>query len=387
MTSQRRPSERRPAVVREGLAFRLSIQRQEAAALVQMAQAMRAIIRDLDQRILRVAERVAVQRAQGAVSPGAIVEMAEWTALRQQAEAQLLRYTNGVSRQIETMQRARIVQAIEHTRTLTRAALPDGLTFQRLAGLGLEWANLDPSAVETMVGRMADGSSLRNYLGQRVVGDTIQRVADTLTTGLTQNPRATARLLKGAFVGGAAQALRVTRTETLRVYRDTARESYQRNRDIVKAYRRHAALDDRTCAPCWLLDGTLFRNESDLDEHVQGRCFITPETVSWADLGLRGPDAEADEPGASRFLRLPEARQRAIVGNNRQFDAWQSGQIGLADLVTRTVHPTFGAQFVQASARQSLAGETIDHLPDPQQALATGADLLHPALPEPLTSA
>lgn len=364
----------------EALRFRAAMLREDGAAIRQMALSMREVIDGLTEQIVSVSERLAAQAAAGRVSPGAVVELGEYVRFRRTAEEALLRYTGGVERQVEALQRVRIAQALQHTRALVEVALPPGLTFAALADLGIHWAVLDPLAFEYLAGRMRDGGSLRNYLQARIVSGTIDDVERVLTRGLLQNPNVTARAMRKAFAGGLAQAVRISRTETLRVYRDVQRESYTRNSRVVRGYRRVASLDDRTCAACWLMDGALYQSAGDMEEHVMGRCFTVPETVTWADLGLKGPDVEPEETGRERFQRLPDAEQRRIIGNDRQYAAWKAGDIPLAALVARHTHPTFGAQLVQASARQSLAGGGLARLPGQDELLATGALLTRPAV-------
>ena len=372
-------SPRRPPVQAEALRFRLAVLLEEGAALRQMAVSMRIVIAGLDEQIMAVSQRIAAQAAAGRVAPGAVVELAEYVRFREQATQALMRYTGGVSRQIETLQLNRIEQALEHTRALTESALPRGLTFEVLARTGITWATLEPSAFEYLAGRMRDGGSLRAYLEDRIVSGTIEDVERELTRGLLRNPNETARVLRRTFAGGLSQAVRVARTETLRVYRDVQRESYSRNSRVVKGYRRVASLDDRTCVACWLMDGVLYESAGDMEEHVQGRCFTVPETVSWKDLGLEGvPEVEPEESGRSRFERLPDAEQRRIIGNGRQFEAWKSGEIPTSALLARHSHPTFGSQIVQATAGQSLSGRGLARLPGPAERIASGAALLHP---------
>lgn len=351
---------------------------EEGAALRQMAASMRTVIAGLDVEIMALSQRIAAQAAAGRVAPGAVVELAEYVRFREQATEALQRYTGGVSRQIETLQRARIEQALLHARALTESALPRGLTFDVLARTGIQWATLDPVAFDYLAGRMRDGGSLRAYLERRIVSGTIQDVERELTRGLLRNPNETARALRRTFAGGLSQSVRVARTETLRVYRDVQRESYSRNSRVVKGYRRVASLDDRTCVACWMLDGVLYESAGDMEEHVQGRCFTVPETVSWKDLGLDGPEVEPEEPGRSRFERLPDSEQRRIIGNDRQFNAWKAGEIPTAGLLARHSHPTFGSQLVQATAGQSLAGRGLARIPGPTERIASGAALLGP---------
>jgi hypothetical protein len=333
--------------------FRDELLERDARLLRGRTLAILAVIRALDSRIRDLAEALAKE-------PGSFARLREYAMLRDAAVNELARFSALTATAIERAELVNIEAALEESRALVEDRLPPGIT---LSLLGLGWQ--EPSALEVLSGRLADGTPLNRYLAQRIVRGTMADVRETLREGITDNPRVTARALRQAFAGGMSQALRITRTETLGAYRTAARLSYAANPRLVRGYRRHEALDSRTCAPCWLLDGVLYASDSEMEEHIQGRGYLSPELVSWQELGIVGVPEEPLEPtGRERFLEMDESEQRALVRNDRQYELLRSGQIGLGDLIQRRVHPDFGASLTQASARASLAGEgTLSRLP------------------------
>ena len=342
--------------------FRAELMTRDGVALRRQARAIVLIIRRLDERIRDLA---AALQWRGHIGPGAIVRLAEFQELRAQAISELRAYVGDSARIIESAQGANVEAAIEESRRLVGAQFPRGVTWAALRELGATWATLDPSALLFMVGRLGNGAPLYRYLEARVVRGTIAQVVDALTTGIMDNPVVTARAIRANFAGGMTQALRISRTETLRAYRDAARASYQENPSLVRGYRRHEALDNRTCGACWMLDGTLYASASDMEEHVQGRGYLTPELVSWRELGFVGMPEQPQPPtGRELFLEMDEAGQRRIIGNDRLYELYRTGRIGLGGLVQRRVSEDFGASLTQASARAALDGEgTLSHLP------------------------
>jgi len=61
-------------------------------------------------------------------------------------------------------------------------------------------------------------------------------VRDALIAGVGtgQNPRIIARQIRQALRGNLVRALRISRTETLRSYREASHRSYQANDDIME---------------------------------------------------------------------------------------------------------------------------------------------------------
>lgn len=67
------------------------------------------------------------------------------------------------------------------------------------------------------------------------------------------------------------RALRISRTEMLRAYREATRRNYQANGDIVPGWRWLCAKQPRTCAARLAMDGTHKCRDQTAD-NVSGAC-------------------------------------------------------------------------------------------------------------------
>jgi SPP1 gp7 family putative phage head morphogenesis protein len=183
-------------------------------------------------------------------------------------------------------------------------------------------------------------------LFKRVAFDTEaqMRVIDTLTrsTALGYNPRKTARLIQDDLAMGLNNAMQIARTEQLRVYRETSRMQYEES-DVVKGYKRIAALSDRTCPACLMADGTVYRTTTEFWEHVQGRCSLIPIVIG-------APDPEW-ETGMDWFKRQNPDTQQKILGPGR-YNAWKDKQFQLEDLITKKRNKTWGNALVPTSLKK-----------------------------------
>ena len=355
----------RPLVQQDAERFRTALLARDRALLAEMIRRYQPVMAAVEQDIVRLSNLIARRAAQGIVqTPGSVVRIGQYRAMIAQMRTQLASYTDSVTGLITATQRTNIDRALTEARRLVDGGLPGGLVVADLEALGVQWAVVDQKALETFVGTMRDGSSLSNYLSRQVVPGTLGRVTDTLTAGLLQNPRVTARRLRADMLGGQAQALRVARTETLRAYREATRAQWAANPRLVRGYRRMEALDDRTCVACWYMDGTLYSTDTAMDEHVQGRGYLVPELVNPRELGLPLDPEPRPPAGREVFRGLPVERQRKIINNDRLFKAWKSGAVPDAGLVGRSTHPTFGPSTHQNSALKALSGDHLPELPD-----------------------
>jgi len=151
---------------------------------------------------------------------------------------------------------------------------------------------------------------------------------------------------------GLTRSLRISRTETLRAYRESTRALYRANSDVVTGYRRVAHLDSLTCFACIALDGKLYATSTRIDVHVNDRCAMVPETVTYADLGLDVPeDDRRRELGPEWFKRQPVGTQRQMLGT-KGFTAWQDGQFEIEDMAKITHSPVWGDSAVQKPLKE-----------------------------------
>lgn len=347
--------------------FRRLVLARDNEMLRTLLQAYRPVMRLLEARIVAVSELIARRAAAGEMpTAGSVVRLAEYQELQRAAREILAQYTIRAGGIITAAQQERVDAAVRHSRALVEGQLPGGLTFEGLAALGASWITIDADALQNLVGAMRDGSSLNTYLRSQIAHGTVEQLAARLTAGMLDNPRVTARAIRDQLQGGGVQALRVARSETLRSYREAERAQYAANSTLIKGYRRVSAQDSRTCAACWIMDGTLYASESELDEHVSGRCFTVPELVSPRELGIDvdvPPLVERGDTGRARFQRMSEPEQRAIVGNDRLYNAYRDRDIGLNGLIAVRRDPVWGQQVTTNSAVAALRGDHAPRLP------------------------
>lgn len=163
-----------------------------------------------------------------------------------------------------------------------------------------------------------------------------------------RNPRETARRVRKEFSIGLSRALRISRTETLRAYREATREVYRANSDIVRGWIWVAAKSARTCPACLAMDGTFHRLDEGLDDHPNNRCAMVP--------AVKGMDMPKRETGAEWFDKQDEAIQRKILGN-AGFEAYKAGAVKLSDFVGHRRSRDWGTTRYARSLTQILGTE------------------------------
>lgn len=282
-----------------------------------------------------------LQRDGGRVTMGQLQRNRRYRALMGQADDELRKYRRFVEGRIVDRQQALLNAAISHSQAAVSAVATE-------AELLVQFNRLPVSAVENMVGLTGDGNPVRDILAD-ASRDGPEGLTQELVDGIAlgRNPVETARraLRLGLAISFTRMAT-IARTETLRVYRQTTLESYQRS-NVVVGYRRLAARDRRTCIGCLFADGRFYRLDQPFDEHPAGRCAMVPV--------LRSVPPVQFETGQEWFKRQPESTQRAMLGPSR-LDLWQRGEVSLDDLVTRRWDDTWGGALVPAPVRSLRGG-------------------------------
>jgi hypothetical protein len=108
------------------------------------------------------------------------------------------------------------------------------------------------------------------------------------------------------------------------------------------------------------MHGTRHTLEETLDDHPNGLCAAVPETVSWADLGVRGvPETGLEvEAGEAWFARQGEDVQRQMLGPGH-FEMYQAGT-PLSEMVTWREDPDWGRTVGVKSLKDIAADEGED---------------------------
>jgi SPP1 gp7 family putative phage head morphogenesis protein len=206
-------------------------------------------------------------------------------------------------------------------------------------------------AIANLVGVTQAGSPLSDLFAG-FGREAAQKASQALVSGVTLgwNPRRIAPLVEEALGVSRNRALTIARDQLNNAYRQAAIQTYQANSDIMDGMVRIADLSPRTCAPCIVLNGTVYKLDDDPGFHTSDRCSLAPLTKSWSDiLGPLGIDTSNIEDtrldiqsGSDWFDQQDEATQRSILGNSG-YDIWKNNEdVTLQDFVTHTHDEDWG---------------------------------------------
>jgi hypothetical protein len=315
-----------------------------ATVEAQLAAEMDALALEID----------ALRKAGQVVNPGKVYRMERYQRLLFQVRSEASGYADYTAKTVAAQQlentwiaQQEAAEALrlsaKGTALETFQAGPPGLSatlpvsVEAAGGASPSFVQLNASALENMVGMMADGTPLRTHL-KAVYGDAAKGMSKYLTRAVAQglNPRQTAREMRRGLRLGLDRALVIARTEQLRAYREAQRMTYEES-GVVLGYKRLAAKQARTCLGCLVEDGRFYRTEEAFEDHPQGRCSLVPI--------VEGADLPQWETGQEWLAKQPEATQRKIMGPGR-LALYQSGEVPLSAMATHTHDPIFGGAWV-----------------------------------------
>lgn len=332
--------------------FRAALLRQDATAAKELVSRYGPIWRDIQGDLTALLETIEDQQ----MSFAQVKRLERLKALERQVEREVISFARFADRTITSSQSDAVNIALRAVKATVDDALPVGIDTNLLGRAGIEWNRLPTSAFENFVGISGDGKPLANLLDPLGV-EARRGIVDGIGQGIAQGrgPRRTAAIIRQRFGMPLTRALRISRTETLRAYRGATSAQYAANRDVIKGWRRLAKTDDLTCFACIALDGRLYETAEIMDAHVNCRCAMVPETVSYADLGLDVPaDTRQRELGPDWFKKQPAATQQAMMGAAK-FTAWQDGKFNIEDMAKVTTDPTWGAAAVEKTLKELVA--------------------------------
>lgn len=328
-----------PLVVRVMLSFKAALLAQEAEQIQEMARRWLEIEGALQGSFDALALEIENLRLKGESLPiSKVIRMQRYRSLLGQVADQLDLYADYADTRIRNGQVEMIGLGIRNAIESIKAYFA---TRGRVAGA---FDILPVAAIQNMVGLAGDGSPLKKLLR-----DSWPAAVDGLTNNLIKaitlgkNPNDTARAMRDGFGVGFNRAINIARTEQLRVYRTANLEQYKTSK-LVEGYKRLSARDTRVCPACLMADdGTVYPLDVPFEEHSQGRCTPVPVVI--------GMPVVTWQSGQSWFMAQTPEAQRAMLGPGR-FDAWQSGQFALADLVQREDDEVWGTSLRTASLRE-----------------------------------
>lgn len=126
------------------------------------------------------------------------------------------------------------------------------------------------------------------------------------------------------------------RTATFTAYRSAKLQTYRNNSHIVNSWVWHSAANERTCAVCWSLHGSVHSLDEEMSSHNNCRCSMVPKTKTWKELGFNVPDELETsiqvEDGESLFSKQ-DMRTKQLVLGPTAYKAYENKEITLNDFV------------------------------------------------------
>lgn len=362
-----------PDAYAKALLFKKQVDALDQAALNQLAKSYGSIWiklrRDIDSLLADVAGKQ--------MSFNDVAKLNRYKSLIEQVEKDVTDYATRAATGIKGSQTTAVRLSQAQTRQLVDASLPRGITTSILAELGIPWNVFPREALNALAGFASNGTPLDKLL-QPLGSIASQGVKDGLTTGLGlgYNPTKTADLIRDKVGMSLTRALTISRTETLRAYREASRLQYAANDAIVKKFRRVAAHDGGTCLACLALDG----KEYDTDEllEIHPNCLIGESLVSAEGVSAtseRWYEGEVITIRTASGYRLTCTPNHPILTNSRWIAA------GLLDI---------GSDII---SRVTTKGETLNdvynkHMPTAIKKIAHsfGKSLNMAAVPVPVSA-
>lgn len=308
---------RRQLIAREEQTFR------------EMLAAYEEVQRELKLSIRELVKKIKEAKAEGKViSPSWLYRQRRLRALLDQVEEQIVRFGKKVSPVIAREQRAAIRLGIQQTKELYTVTL--GPAHAHEVGM-----LMNPAAVETAVGLMADGSPLLSYFEEQLAPAIVKKIRAEVVkaAALGTDFGKVARRLEA--IGGITRnrALTFARTEVSRVRRETQRQRYLADSDVVKGWEWAASSSLRTCPVCLAMDGKIFKLSEPFPGHPRCRCTMIPV--------LKNIPPDERKLGSEWFAELDTEDKERILG--KELTAmYDRGDVELKDLVGWKTDKRFG---------------------------------------------
>jgi len=327
------------AVVRYRAAL-LARERAAATALVRYyGEAWARLQADINATVAYLeAKRLAGEE----ITPGMLVRLDRMRAIQEQTAAELERYVGYADITIQDGKRWSIAAGERQAFDLVQLSFPRG-------AVNVQFYRMPRDAAESLIGLVRDGTPVRDVL-VKYAGDAAQALSETMVTGIVAgwNPRKLAREMRSSFGMGLTESIRLARTEQLRAYRAATLETYRANDDIVKGWTRRSARLPNSCLACLMEDGREYGLDEQMDDHPNGKCYMVPRTVTYAELGIDAPEPEFN-PGSGKewFEAQSEQTQRGIMGaiSKDAYDAWKAGLFSLEDVPQHIDDATWGGHW------------------------------------------
>lgn len=309
--------------------FRNQVVSRERAAASDLVRAYGHAWTEIRTQLDRLTKEIEAERKAGrSISTGWLFQQGRLENLLRETEAQVGEFARFADDKIVNEQTKAVEAAQKHTAALVETQLEG----RRPPGVLASFQRLPKEALNDLVGFTSDGTPLRallDELGPSASANVRKALIQGVATGA--NPRKIAREVRQELGGDLVRALRISRTEVLRSYRESSIRGMAANAGVVEQWRWNATKTTRTCAMCLAMDGQTFPVTVSFSSHPQCRCGPLPVTKYFTPK----------ETGAEWFARQSAADQREVLGPGK-FELYAAGQLQLADLVAERQDPKWG---------------------------------------------
>ena len=191
-----------------------------------------------------------------------------------QVQKQIVRFGGAATSVIEREQKAAIQIAFKQTQETFNLEISTADFPERNFA-----STLNPRTAETAVGMMGDGSPLTEYFEQQLAPQVAEKIKSEIikAAALGTDFKTISKKLQETGDITKYRALSCARTEVNRVRRETTRQIYEENSDILSGWEWIAAKSTRTtCITCLLLDGTIFNLKEKIHNHPNCKRSLLP---------------------------------------------------------------------------------------------------------------
>lgn len=316
----------------------------EEATFRAMLSAYNEIEKELKKAFEKLQKQIeeALQNGE-TISPSWFFREKRLKNLLAQVNDQIVRFGGTAAKIIEREQSAAIRIAVRQARENLKFQIGDNADLaDKFSG------SFNTKAVENAVGLMGDGSPLRSYFEETLapaVADKIKSEVIKAAAIGTDFKTISKRLQQTGDIT-RYRALAVARTEVNRVRRETTRQIYQENDDLIEGWEWVASKSARTCPLCLAMDGKQFPLDEPFPQHVNCRC-----TMIAVILGL---NRRPRTIGKDWFENLSDGGKESILGKE-VFLVYRQNNLTLDDFVAFKNDKRFGKSVTRKPLAKILA--------------------------------
>lgn len=273
--------------------------------------------RELRRQALVLQKKIKAAKAAGdEISPSWLMQERRLQTLVDQVKIQIERFGG----------KAAAITTREQLAAMDIAVSQAKETISLVGGGGQIGTLTNPQAIQNAVGMMGDGSPLLEYYKSKLAPAVAEAIKKQVIEGVAIGTdfRTIANRLMAAGDITRSRALATARTEVNRVRRETTRQFFQDNSDVISGWEWVASASPRTCPACLALDGRIFKLGEVFPQHVNCRC-----TMIAVIIDVERPPREL---ASEWFERASDEHKEMVLGKSA-FDAYGRGEVELKDFV------------------------------------------------------